>query len=68
MHTLTPLIGQVHDILPQLHDHRLKAYFIIELLNRWPSYPISDPEALAFLALEHLKHFDDPDLKCVLSI
>ncbi|KAJ7857937.1 hypothetical protein B0H14DRAFT_2507223 [Mycena olivaceomarginata] len=67
MHTLTLLIGQVQDILPQLHDHRLKAYFIIELLNRLGSYPNSDPEALAFRALEHLKHFDDPDLKCVLS-
>jgi hypothetical protein len=59
--------GQVQDILPQLHDHRLKAYFMNELFNRYPSYQISDPEALAFQALEHLKHFDDPDLKCVLS-
>jgi hypothetical protein len=62
------LIGQVQDILPQLHDHQLKAYFMIELLNKMQSYPISDPEALAFQALEHLKHFDDPDLKCVFSI
>ncbi|KAJ7869895.1 P-loop containing nucleoside triphosphate hydrolase protein [Mycena olivaceomarginata] len=68
MHTLPLLIGQVQDILPQLHDHRLKAYFIIELLNRLGSYPNSDLEALAFQALEHLKHFDDPDLKCVLSV
>jgi hypothetical protein len=68
MHTLTRLIDQVQDILPQLHDHRLKAYFIIELLNRWGSYTNSDFEALAFPALEHLKHFDDPDLKCALSL
>ncbi|KAJ7806232.1 P-loop containing nucleoside triphosphate hydrolase protein [Mycena olivaceomarginata] len=68
MHTLTLLIGQVQDILPQLHDHRLNAYFIIELLHRLESYPNFDLEDLAIRALEHLKHFDDPDLKCVLSV
>jgi hypothetical protein len=26
----TPLFGEVHHILPQLHDHQLKAYFLIE--------------------------------------
>ncbi|KAJ7740283.1 hypothetical protein B0H14DRAFT_3167970 [Mycena olivaceomarginata] len=64
MQILTLLIGQVQDILPQLYDHRLKAYFIIQLLNEMGAYQNSDFEALAFLALEHLKHFDDPDLKC----
>ncbi|KAJ7758075.1 P-loop containing nucleoside triphosphate hydrolase protein, partial [Mycena olivaceomarginata] len=68
MHTLTLLIGQVQDMLPQLHDHQLKVYFITELLNRPGSYSISDPEALVFQALEHLRHCDDPDLKCVLPI
>ncbi|KAJ7796644.1 P-loop containing nucleoside triphosphate hydrolase protein [Mycena olivaceomarginata] len=68
MHALTLLIGQVQEILPQLHDHRLKAYFMIDLLNRSGSYPNSDFEFLAFKALEHLKQLDDPDLKCVLSI
>ncbi|KAJ7854102.1 hypothetical protein B0H14DRAFT_3652247 [Mycena olivaceomarginata] len=66
MHPLTLLIGQAQDILPHLHDHRLKAYFIIEMLNQSISYPNSDFEALAFSALEHLQHFDDPDLKCKL--
>jgi hypothetical protein len=68
MHIPTLLIGQVQDILPQLHDHRLKAYFMIELLHRWQSYPISDHEALASRALEHLKQLDEPDLECVLYI
>jgi hypothetical protein len=68
MHPPTLLIGQAQDVLPQLHDHQLKAYFIIELLNQFGSYPNSELEALAFRALEHLKHFDDPDLKCVLSV
>ncbi|KAJ7300622.1 P-loop containing nucleoside triphosphate hydrolase protein, partial [Mycena albidolilacea] len=26
----TPLMGQIQDLLPQLNDHRLKAYFLIE--------------------------------------
>jgi hypothetical protein len=68
MHTLTLLIGQVQDILPQLHDHQLKAYFLIELLNQSGSSPNSDFEFLAFKALEHLMQLDDPDIKCVLSI
>jgi hypothetical protein len=61
-------MGQTQDLLTQLNDHRLKAYFMIELLNESESYPNSDFEALAFPALEHLEHFDDPDLKCVLSL
>jgi hypothetical protein len=68
MHIPTLLIGQVQDILPQLHDHRLKAYFMIELLIRLGSYPNSDFEALALRALEHLKQVDEPDLECVLNI
>jgi hypothetical protein len=68
MHTKTTLMGHSQDLLTQLNDHRLKAYFMIDLLNRWQSYPTSEPEALALRALEHLEHVDDPDLKCVLSI
>ncbi|KAJ7314767.1 hypothetical protein DFH08DRAFT_821093 [Mycena albidolilacea] len=68
MHIPTLLIGQVQDILPQLHDHRLKAYFMIELLHRWQYYPISDHEALASQALEHLKQLDEPDLECKLYL
>jgi hypothetical protein len=34
MHTPTLSFGQVQDMLPQLHDHQLKAYIMIELLNR----------------------------------
>ncbi|KAJ7698216.1 hypothetical protein B0H14DRAFT_2549231 [Mycena olivaceomarginata] len=68
MHTVTLLIGQVQDMFPQLHDHRLKAYFLIELVYRWQYVPISDPDSLVSQALEHFKYFDDPDLKCVLSV
>jgi hypothetical protein len=68
MHTLIPLIGQAQDILLQLDDHRLKAYFMIELLSQLQYYPISDPETLAFEALEHLKQLNEPDLECVLYV
>ncbi|KAJ7339230.1 hypothetical protein DFH08DRAFT_812619 [Mycena albidolilacea] len=60
----TPLIGQIQDLLPQLNDHRLKAYFLIELIRQWRYYSISDPEALASQVVELFKDFDDPDLKC----
>jgi hypothetical protein len=45
----------------------LEAYYIISLLNSSYYSSISVTEILVFEALEHLKHFDDPDLKCMLS-
>jgi hypothetical protein len=68
MQVQTPLIGQIQDLLSQLNDHRLKAYFLIESIPQWQYYSISDPEVLASQILELFKHFDDPDLKCVLSL
>ncbi|KAJ7305583.1 hypothetical protein DFH08DRAFT_902759, partial [Mycena albidolilacea] len=53
----TPLMGQIQDLLPQLNDHRLKAYFLIESIHL-------DPEALASQVVELFKDFNDPDLKC----
>ncbi|KAJ7896686.1 hypothetical protein B0H14DRAFT_3124887 [Mycena olivaceomarginata] len=60
----TPLMDQIQDLLPQLNDHRLKAYFLIESIRLWKYYPISDPEALASQVVELFKDFNDPDLKC----
>jgi hypothetical protein len=57
---------QIRNILPQPHDHHLEAYYILTLLNPFYS-PISNTETPVFEALEHLKHFDDPNLKCMLS-
>ncbi|KAJ7811844.1 P-loop containing nucleoside triphosphate hydrolase protein [Mycena olivaceomarginata] len=68
MQVQTPLMGQIQDLLPQLNDHQLKAYFLIESICLWRYYPISDPEALASQVVELFKDFDDPDLKCVLSV
>jgi hypothetical protein len=67
MQVKTPLMGQIQDLLPQLNDHQLKAYFLIESIRLWQDYPTSDPEALASQIVELFKDFDDPDLKCVLS-
>jgi phosphoribosyl-AMP cyclohydrolase len=62
-----PLIGQIHSILPQPCNHRLEAYLIVQLFVIGPHYSISNPKTLVFEALEHFKHFDDPDLKCMAS-
>ncbi|KAJ7874606.1 hypothetical protein B0H13DRAFT_2551486 [Mycena leptocephala] len=59
-----PFTGQIHNILPQLHDHRLEAYYILTLFNSFGHSSISITETLVIEALEHFKHFDDPDLKC----
>ncbi|KAJ7812594.1 hypothetical protein B0H13DRAFT_1926066 [Mycena leptocephala] len=61
---LIPFTGQIHNILPQPHDHRLEAYHILSLFNSFGHSSISVTETLVFEALEHFKHFDDPDLKC----
>jgi hypothetical protein len=61
----TSLLQQIWKILPHPCDHRLKAYFIIECLNAWTSYPISN--TWVFEALESLKQVNDQDIKCMLS-
>jgi hypothetical protein len=61
------LLGQIHNLLPQPCNHRLEAYFILELFNSWVHHSISDPKTLVSKALEHFKQFDDPDLQCMSS-
>jgi hypothetical protein len=60
------LIQQIHIVLPHPCDHRLEAYFIIECIDAWTSYPISN--TLVSKALESLKQFNDQDIKCMLSV
>jgi hypothetical protein len=57
------LMNKIHNILPQLHDHHLEAYCIVELLNSWYFHVTSNRETLVSKALEHFKHFNDPDLE-----
>ncbi|KAJ7823171.1 hypothetical protein B0H13DRAFT_1919753, partial [Mycena leptocephala] len=45
-------------------NHHLEAYYILSLFNSLSYSSISNAETLAFKALDHFKHFDDPDLKC----
>jgi hypothetical protein len=59
------LLQQIHNVRPHPCDHRLEAYFIMEMFNS-RIYIISYSGTLAFEALEHIKQFDDPDLKCML--
>ncbi|KAJ7328091.1 hypothetical protein DFH08DRAFT_816254 [Mycena albidolilacea] len=60
----THLIRQIHDILPQMNDHRLHVYVITEILASWHYYKISDPDTLISQGMEHSEHLDDTDLKC----
>jgi hypothetical protein len=60
-----PLICQIHDILPLPRDHRLEASLILELLNSQRFYPISNLNTLVSEALNHFRHFNDPDIKCM---
>jgi hypothetical protein len=62
-----PFSHQIRQILPQPPHHHLEAYYILSLFNTAHLPSISDAETLVFEALEHFKHFDDPDLKCMLS-
>ncbi|KAJ7321318.1 P-loop containing nucleoside triphosphate hydrolase protein, partial [Mycena albidolilacea] len=64
MQVQTPLMGQIQDLILQLNDHQLKAYFLIESICVWPYHPISNPEPLASQVVKLFKDFDDPDLKC----
>jgi hypothetical protein len=58
---------QIRNILPRPCDHHLEAYYILSLFGSFGYSSNSDAETLVFEALEHSKHFDDPDLKCMLT-
>jgi hypothetical protein len=57
-----------HHSIPQRPcNHYLEVYYILSLVNSSGYSSISITETLVFEALEHFKHFDDPDLKCMVS-
>ncbi|KAJ7794021.1 hypothetical protein B0H14DRAFT_132904 [Mycena olivaceomarginata] len=60
----SPLIDLIPNLVPQLSNDRLKAYFITELFGSWHYHHIPNPEILIQQALEHFDKFDDVDLKC----
>jgi hypothetical protein len=61
-----PLFGQIYNVIPQLCDHRLKAYFIMELFDSHRYYQISNPETLVARYSTHSELLDDTDLECTL--
>jgi hypothetical protein len=61
-----PLLAHVPKFLPQLTDHKLEAYFIIEQLNGWHLDLIPNAKELINQAIEHFKYFHDPDMMCEL--
>jgi hypothetical protein len=54
------LLQQIHNVRPHPCDHRLEAYFIMELFNS----RIYNSGTLVSEALEHIKECDDPYLEC----
>jgi hypothetical protein len=58
------MIDRIRNILPRPSDHRLEVYFIAELFLSSDYLPLSSEMALP-QALEHFKHFDDSDVKCI---
>jgi hypothetical protein len=60
-----PLLEEIPNFLPQLTDHRLEAYFIMQQLTEWRYRSINQSaKKLIDLALEHFKYFDEPDMQC----
>jgi hypothetical protein len=59
--------AHIPSILPQPCEHYLEAYYMLSLFNSLGHSSISNMETLVFEALEHFKHFDDPELKCMVS-
>jgi hypothetical protein len=65
---LLPLLDHIPNFLPQLIDHKLEAYFILEQLAGWLHHSIPNSEDLIDQALKHFNHFDDTDMKCELLL
>jgi hypothetical protein len=65
---LLSLLDHVPKLLPQSTDHKLEAYFIIQLLNGWGYQSNHNTKQLVSQAVEHFKHFHDPDMECELIL
>ncbi|KAJ7715454.1 P-loop containing nucleoside triphosphate hydrolase protein [Mycena metata] len=67
-HGGTPLLEDITSFLPSIDDHHLKFAFILELLSLSRVHSISHPERLIAQALDHLEHFNDPNIACSIYI
>jgi GTPase SAR1 family protein len=61
-----PLIIQVHNMLPHLHDPHLEVYFITELLASHRYYPVSNISISCYS--KKIEQVHDTDLKCMFSV
>ncbi|KAJ7838345.1 hypothetical protein B0H13DRAFT_2419672 [Mycena leptocephala] len=57
-------IAHIPTILPHPCHHHMEAYYILSLFTSFGYTSASVIETLVLEAIEHFKHFDDPDLKC----
>ncbi|KAJ7466358.1 hypothetical protein FB451DRAFT_1260710 [Mycena latifolia] len=63
-HGTLRLLDYIPKSLPQPTDHKLEAYFIIQKLRVWRHRIVPDANQLICQALEHFKHFHDPEMQC----
>jgi hypothetical protein len=61
-----PLWDHIPMSLPQPPDPKLEAYLIIQQLADWRYHSPHNANQLVDQALEHFKHFHDPDMECEL--
>ncbi|KAJ6452360.1 hypothetical protein C8R47DRAFT_1204351 [Mycena vitilis] len=59
-----PLMRQIPDNFPLPCDHRLEAYFALEVLQSWEHHRIEDSENVISRASTHIEQCNDSDLKC----
>ncbi|KAJ7744099.1 hypothetical protein B0H16DRAFT_1889694 [Mycena metata] len=59
---------RISDVLPQPTDHRLEVFVVMRRLLSWRYHPVADSQALVNEALDHFKHFEDPDLQARVHI
>ncbi|KAJ7660156.1 hypothetical protein DFH06DRAFT_1297008 [Mycena polygramma] len=58
------LLTQIPNVFPVPCDHRLEAYYAIELLDSWHHSFIGDIDTVITQGLTHVKQCNDPDLQC----
>jgi hypothetical protein len=62
------LLDHIPKSLPQPTDHKLEADFIIQQLAELFYHPVQNANQLVEQALEHFKHFHDPNMQCELIL
>ncbi|KAJ6474009.1 hypothetical protein C8R47DRAFT_1199568 [Mycena vitilis] len=63
-HGAVTLMRQIPNVFPLPSDHRLHAYFAIELLDSKHHSFIGDVDTVITQGLEHVEQCNDPDLQC----